>query len=48
MNLCQYQHYNKQSNETLITEREFIFPQEMATPIYLTYQLLLLVPWNNY
>ena len=48
MNLYWYQQYDKQCNETSIIKREFIFFQEMATPIYLAYQLLSLVPWNNY
>ena len=33
MNLCQYQQFDKQSDETLIIEREFVFLWEMATPI---------------
>ena len=37
MNLCQYQQFDKQSDETLIIEREFNFLWEMATPIYVTY-----------
>ena len=48
MNLYRYQQYDKQRNEISIIKREFISIQEMATPIYLAYQLLSLVPWNNY
>ena len=48
MNLYRYQQYDKQRNEISIIKREFISIQEMATPIYLAYQSLSLVPWNNY